>query len=103
MDLLIRSATEEDLGALLRLYRQLHVNDELPPADLAQCSWDSIRRDTSRSVLLAELGQRPIGTLEHTVSPDLTRGGRPFMTVENVVVDERYRRRGIGKRLVERP
>jgi GNAT superfamily N-acetyltransferase len=41
-----------------------------------------------------------VGTVDCLVSPNLTRGGRPFLLVENMVVGAAYRRLGIGARLL---
>lgn len=42
-----------------------------------------------------------VGTVDCTVLPNLTRGTRPFMLVENVVVAAAHRRAGVGSALLE--
>jgi ribosomal protein S18 acetylase RimI-like enzyme len=42
-----------------------------------------------------------IGTVDCAALPNLTRGARPFMLVENVVVSGEYRRAGVGSALLE--
>jgi len=37
----------------------------------------------------------------NAILPNLTRGGRSNAFIENVITDEAYRRRGIGKKLME--
>lgn len=41
------------------------------------------------------------GSCNITIIPNLTRGGRPFAVIENVITDIAYRRRGIGRSLIE--
>ncbi|MBM7804263.1 GNAT superfamily N-acetyltransferase [Geodermatophilus bullaregiensis] len=53
-----------------------------------------------RTVLLAELGGRPVGTADVTVVANAARGGRPYLLVEKVVVDRAHRRAGVGRALL---
>ncbi|WP_329109892.1 GNAT family N-acetyltransferase [Micromonospora sp. NBC_01699] len=100
MAITIRTAVETDLPALLALYGQLHPDDTPLPVDRAGPIWREITAQPGRTVLLASRDGVPAGTLDCTVLPNLTRGGRPFMLVENVVVDSSVRRRGVGRRLL---
>ncbi len=52
-------------------------------------------------ILLAVPDGHPAGTLELLIVEGITRGGRPWAQVENVVVDTAHRRRGIGAALME--
>ena len=49
---------------------------------------------------IAELEGRVVATGTLAVLPNLTRGGRPYGLIENVVTDEAFRRGGIGKELL---
>ncbi|MFK3984736.1 GNAT family N-acetyltransferase [Micromonospora sp. NPDC050397] len=100
MAITIRTATETDLPALLALYRELHPGDTPLPVDRAGAVWREIAAQSGRTVLLATVDEVPAGTLDCTVLPNLTRGGRPFMLVENVVVGSSVRRRGVGRELL---
>lgn len=52
-------------------------------------------------MIVAEEDGKVIGTSMLTIVPNLTHGGKPWIIVENVVVDNEYRRTGAGKLLME--
>jgi GNAT superfamily N-acetyltransferase len=97
----VHAAAEADLPALLALYAQLHPADPPLPAPAALPIWAEIRAQRGRAILLAESGGAAAGTIDCTVLPNLTRGGRPFMLIENVVVARDHRRRGVGSALLD--
>ena len=91
-------ATEADLPALLALFAELHPDDAMPPD--APAVWRAIAAQAGRTVLVAERAGAVVGTVDCAVLPNLTRGGRPFMLVENVVVAAAARRAGVGRELM---
>jgi ribosomal protein S18 acetylase RimI-like enzyme len=96
----IRPAVEADLSSLLALYAELQPDDPaLPPARAVQL-WQEIAAQPGRRVLLATLDDTVVGTVDCSVLPNLTRGGRAFMVVENIVVAAAARRHGVGRRLL---
>jgi GNAT superfamily N-acetyltransferase len=97
----VRPAVESDLPALLDLYRELHPADPVLPDDVARQTWKQIQAQQGRTILVAEVDGVVAGTVDCTVLPNLTRGARPFVQLENVVVAQSHRRRGIGARLLE--
>jgi GNAT superfamily N-acetyltransferase len=98
MDVTIRPATGADLDALRRLLAELHPDDE-PVADPAG-TWRRIEEQPGRTILVADRGGELLGTVDLAILPNLTRGGRPFMLVENVVVAAAARRAGVGRLLL---
>jgi len=96
-----RAATDDDLPALLALYAELHPDDPRPADDAVHAAWRAITAQAGRTVLVAEDGGGVLGTVDCTVLPNLTRGTRPFMLVENVVVAAAARRRGVGSVLFD--
>jgi N-acetylglutamate synthase-like GNAT family acetyltransferase len=101
MPVTIRPATEADLPALLALYAELHPDDPVLAPPVAARAWRDIEAQAGRDVLLAESEAVTVGTVDCTTLPNLTRGGRPFMLVENVVVTASRRRSGIGAALLD--
>jgi GNAT superfamily N-acetyltransferase len=97
----VRPATGDDLGALGALLAELHPDDPALPAEQAARIWRDIAAQSGRTVLIAERDGLAVGTVDCVVVPNLTRGGRPFMLVENVVVAGSVRRQGIASRLFD--
>jgi len=101
----IRPARREDLSQLSRLLAQLtteetaadvYETDEPTAAEALR----AIERQTGHTLLVALDGTELIGTFNLIVVPNLTHGAMPRAIVENIVVDERRRRRGIGRALL---
>jgi ribosomal protein S18 acetylase RimI-like enzyme len=97
----IRSASEVDVPALLALFEELHPDDPVPSAQAVASAWRAIEGQSGRAVLLAESDGAVVGTIDCTTLPNLTRGARSFMLVENVVVAAGHRRLGVGVALME--
>lgn len=100
MTVVIRPAVAGDLPALLGLYAEIHPDDPRLPAAPAERLWSEIVAQAGHTVLLAVLGETAVGTATCVVIPNLTRGGRPYMLIENVVVSAAARRRGVGRQLL---
>ncbi|WP_055572309.1 GNAT family N-acetyltransferase [Streptomyces prasinopilosus] len=101
MEITVRPAAEQDLPALLALYGELNPEDAPLPREAAEAVWAEIAGQRGRTVLVAEADGAVVGTADCLVLPNLTRGGRGVLFVENVVVAGSGRRRGIGQRLLE--
>lgn len=98
----IRPATADDLPALLSLYRQLNPDDPLLPNDVATTGFTAISEQPGMTVLLGLSGDTVTSTATLAIIPNLTRGGAPYALIENVVTDERYRKRGHAGALIKR-
>nr|WP_239081422.1 GNAT family N-acetyltransferase [Streptomyces sp. SID9727] len=102
VEITVRTATEQDLPALLALYRELNPDDAALSPEVARAGWERIAAQQGRTVLVAaEAGGAVVGTADSIVMPNLTRGGRGILFVENVVVAGAGRRRGVGRRLLD--
>ena len=102
----VRTATEEDIPRILELYRQLAFTP--PPADAPQPSAEEYRRAfvemsvmPGYRLLVAEEDGEILGTTVLAILPGIAHGVSPFAVVEYVVVDEKCRRKGIGKLLMD--
>ncbi|MCQ9184222.1 GNAT family N-acetyltransferase [Streptomyces sp. IBSBF 2953] len=101
MKINVRPAGERDLSALLTLYSELNPDDAPLPSASAAAVWADISRQQGRTILVADAEGALAGTADCLVMPNLTRGGRAILFVENVVVAGSFRRRGVGRRLME--
>jgi GNAT superfamily N-acetyltransferase len=88
------------MPALLALYAELHPDDPAPSTQAAVGAWRAIDAQAGRVVFLAESDGVVVGTIDCATLPNLTRGARPFMLVENVVVAAEHRRLGVGAALL---
>ena len=103
---IVRVATEEDVTCILELYRQLAITTS--QAELHQSpSPDDYRRVFAEicalpghELLVVEYQDEVAGTVVLIV-PNLSHGALPWALVENLVIDTRYRRRGLGRLLMD--
>jgi len=103
----IRAATESDIPKVLELYRQLTITTS--PAELhASINFDNYKRAfaqiqtfTGYELLVAEEDGEVVGTMVLLIVPNLSHAALPWAVIENMVVDESYRRKGIGKQLMD--
>ncbi|MEV7595238.1 GNAT family N-acetyltransferase [Streptomyces sp. NPDC089922] len=100
MKIIVRSAVRTDLPALLALYGELNPDDAPLPQEKADATWATVSGQHGRTVLVAEAEGVVVGTADCLVMPNLTRGGRAILFVENVVVAEASQRRGVGRELM---
>jgi GNAT superfamily N-acetyltransferase len=96
----IRAALPSDLEGLAALYPHLNPSDEPISRDLATARLDAINQIPGSTVLLGLLHDELVASCTLIVIPNLTRGGKPYALIENVVTDARYRGRGYGTRLL---
>ncbi len=95
----ITEARLEDLPALLTLYRHLNTSDPIIEIDeKIAAQWRSMLADTNMHIVFARTRSdgRPVSTCILSVIPNLTRGGRSYALIENVVTLPEFRKRGIG-------
>ncbi|MFL1378958.1 MULTISPECIES: GNAT family N-acetyltransferase [unclassified Nocardiopsis] len=104
--MIIRAAIRSDLGAILRLLRELGDTNHTQSAHVRMSSasvraWTRMENDPDRTVLVAEQRGQIIGTLDLLVVANLTHDAQPWAVADNLVVDPNLRRRGIGRALME--
>jgi GNAT superfamily N-acetyltransferase len=96
----IRAATADDLAALLVLYKHLNPDDAPTPADAANDVFSRLHLYSGSAILLGTIAGELVSSCTLIVIPNLTRGGRPFALVENVVTHAAWRKRGYGTALL---
>lgn len=90
----IRPATTSDLPGLLALYQQLNPEDPELPLSLATERFAEMMSHPGMTVFTSVCGEAVTSTATLSILPNLTRGGRPYALIENVVTDARFRKRG---------
>ena len=97
---IIRRAMEKDIPRILELYRQLSFEPEkykAPPVNDCLKIFRKMSQYPGYELLVAEDTGQVVGTTVLAVIPGFAHGTSPFAVVEYVVVDEKYRSKGIGK------
>ena len=103
----IRLATEGDIPRILELYRQLVITTsqvkpgKSPSLDDCRRVFVEICALPGYELLVAEYQGEVVGTMVLLIVPNLSRGALPWALVENLVIDTKHRRRGIGKLLLD--
>lgn len=95
----IRRAHTADAPDVERLYRQLVPGD--PAVRVLPERIDQVAADPASLLLVAERSGRLAGSAFVTVCLDTMYGDRPYLVIENVVVEETVRGAGVGRRLLE--
>jgi GNAT superfamily N-acetyltransferase len=101
---IVREARRSDLNALLDLYLELAEDRAgAAPADEVRSGsvFDAIVEDSSRSLAVADVDGKVVGTIDLVIVPNLTHSARPWAVVENVVVALESRRHGVATHLMQ--
>ncbi len=96
----IRPIKHDELSELLRLYSFLNPEDPPLSEDIAKDAWDTIFADKNLNYFVALIDSKIVASCMLAIIPNLTRGGRPFAVMQNVVTDPAYRGRGIASELL---
>ncbi|MBJ7577071.1 GNAT family N-acetyltransferase [Devosia sp. MC532] len=96
----IRLATADDLAGLAILYRQLHPDDPVLRADTLKANLARFAVMPGSGVFIALVDTQIVATVTVVIVPNLTRGGRPFALLENVVTHADFRKQGFGRHLL---
>lgn len=96
----VRPAGRSDGQAVMRLLAQLHPAFPPDPSTTDEVI-DAALSDPHRTLLVATVDDEVVATGDLIVVPNMTHGGHPWAAVENVVVDEAWRHRGIGRALFD--
>ena len=102
----IRLADEKDIVHILELYRELAVttsqveSSKNPSLDDFRRVFAKIRSTPGFKLLVAEEQGKVVGTMVILIVPNLSHGGSPWAYVDNLVIAHRYRRKGLGRMLM---
>jgi GNAT superfamily N-acetyltransferase len=100
-DLNIREVQPGDLSQLQQLYRHLAPDDPICPADEALAILQRFLCYPGSAILIGEADGVLATSCTLIVIPNLTRGGRPYGLIENVVTHAERRGRGFGRLVLQ--
>ena len=90
------------MGKLLKLYTHLHQKDApLPEKSKLESIWKEITANPLLHYIVLEHNNKLVSSCTLSVIPNLTRGGRPYGLIENVVTNAEYRKRGFGTSILQ--
>ena len=93
---MIREIKDTDFDSLMELYMQLHDNP-MPDKTLEIMElWKRILEDKDHHIIVAEEDGKIVSSCVCVIIPNLTHNQQPYAFVENVITDEKYRRRGLA-------
>lgn len=105
--MVIRSATKEDCESCMRLVRQLwvpeynlvsYISKQVPP-DKFHRIYDCILDNPDCEVIVAEKDEQIVAMMDMDFHESFFHGGLT-MQIEDLIVEKRFRRQGIGQRMV---
>lgn len=106
MNVTIRKANRQDVVDIVRLLaddalgaKRERYEDPLPSQYYA--AFDQINTDNNSCLIVAEIGNKVIGTLQITFITYLTYQGGKRALIEAVRIDRTFRGKGIGKVMFE--
>lgn len=95
----IRVLNGGDLEQLSRLYEQFW--GEVSSIDLMQRTFTRIQASPDYHILVAEVEGDIAGSIYGVICHELYGSCKPFLVIENFIVDRSARHQGIGKKLLE--
>ncbi len=100
--MIIRNIKNNEMNKLLNLYTHLHRKDApLPEKSKLKSIWEEIKTNPLLHYFVVEYNNEIVSSCTLSVIPNLTRGGRPYGLIENVVTHADYRRRGFGLSILQ--
>jgi GNAT superfamily N-acetyltransferase len=104
MKLTVRPAVEADLPHIFELLDQIDESAYPPRKDAGQAARLSVFRqiaaDPGQRLLVAEADESIVATVHLVIIPHISRSCQPSAVLESMVVDEAYRRKGVGAALL---
>ena len=92
-------AKKEHLSGILELYKQLHPKEDIIDINKANKIWENINNNSIKYFIAIE-NKKIISTCYLAIIPNLTRNGQSIGFIENVITEEKYRKKGIGKKII---
>lgn len=98
----VRFAKYNDFQGIMDLYEFLNPGDTLAPLSTLKNIWDEILNDPRKyRYAVVEEQDKILATSCITIVPNLTRKGRPYAVIENVITHPDARRKGLGRAMIQ--
>jgi GNAT superfamily N-acetyltransferase len=99
---MIREANEKDLNGILALYQQLFNEEDYSNIKMYEEKWKEIFQNNYLKYFVAIENGQIISTCNIAIIPNMTRNLRSFAVIENVFTHEDFRKKGYGKKVIEK-
>lgn len=96
--MIIREMVTEDIPKVAQLYKQFWGEDSCIETMYKQ--FKKICGNGTHILLSAVENERLIGSVMGVICEELYGNCEPFMVLENMIVDQKYRNKGVGKALI---
>lgn len=96
--MLIREMNTEDISELEQLYRQFWGEESC--IETMNKQFNKLHNNNSHIFVSAIENNQLIGSVMGVICGDLYRDCKPFLVLENMIVDKNYRNKGVGRALI---
>lgn len=96
--MIIRKLEKDDLSQLAKLYQQFW-GDRSNIVEMEK-QFDLIQAENNHIILVCEVDGKVVGSVMGVVCRELYGDCRPFLVIENMIVDKPYRRNGVAHQLL---
>ena len=95
--MILRKLNEHDIPGLALIYKQFW--NEESSIDKMVSLYKKLMLDENYIILCAVSENRLVGSIQGIICYELYGDCKPFLVVENMIVDKEHRRKGVGKLL----
>ncbi len=97
----LRESDANDLDAIVELYNDLAPDDFPLPHEKARSIYTQIIDNNAFKILVCEHDKKLVASCVLSIIPNLTRGGRSYALVENVITLKQFRKQGFGSKIIK--
>lgn len=93
---MIREVHLNDYNSLMQLYSQLHGCSIQEKTSAVMTLWSKMIQDKNYHIIVIEENGKIVSSCTCVIIPNLTHNHRPYALIENIITDEKYRRKGLA-------
>ncbi|MCX7858254.1 MAG: GNAT family N-acetyltransferase [Deltaproteobacteria bacterium] len=97
----IREANPQDIHEILSLYASINDEGETIDINEALSLFEKMKSYPYHKVFVVEKNERVLATFALTIIDYMAHGGKKVGILEDLVVEERHRRKGIGTEILK--